>query len=615
MISTLGIYLTLAIVSSVVLGCGALVLTAQEDENKQGELTAIEGDANSEAPRLSCSGMIVDEKSEPVAGAKVSLYYQYSRYGQKNRIVAQVSSGVDGRFEMDEALIFQKNVNHSYARDSYTLLVTHEDYALGWQSVEQGADYNSYKILLTEPTTKLVTVTNHEGDPLAGARVWMSSAGNRKSSKPYFRKHLSIPTDAGITGAITDANGVATISNLPKTDCVFNADLEGYATAFGKTSIRMTKGAEFSGTVLTSGNTPIVDATVQLKTDWMWHFFRTTTDSQGRFSFRDLPAKGWDRSMWGRSEGANGVYNLTIEHDLYASPEQQITLIPGKSEKGYRINGIECTRVTCSVIYADTGLPIAGARIGGHSESGRIDGYTDSNGIFIAKVLPGPVRVFFDSPPDGVYVERNGNSLVDFTARGREMDITIKGPEIGGQLISVRGIVLDEDNQPLQNVSVYADAGHFEAATALSYIRPTGTNGDGQFELNEVPAGRTLYLYAEKEDYSQAGVSMLEIPANPDEPLRATIKLTPTQGGAAVIKLDGKPLTQMPLTVCPIVDGHRFWPSDRNIRTDDQGKLEINGILPGVEYFIRDSRVNNIPNKLPEGFEQTLILNPVQLVE
>ena len=47
------------------------------------------------------------------------------------------------------------------------------------------------------------------------------------------------------------------------------------------------------------------------------------------------------------------------------------------------------TLIKCTVIAADTNMPVAGVRVQGSSNAGRIDGYSDSQGLFEPAVEEG----------------------------------------------------------------------------------------------------------------------------------------------------------------------------------------------------------------------------------
>ncbi|MEJ2703130.1 MAG: carboxypeptidase-like regulatory domain-containing protein [Sedimentisphaerales bacterium] len=291
------------------------------------------------------TGKVVDTEGQPIPKAEVVLYYTHTRWGMGNRIAGRTESGADGSFAF-KGLKYGDPKEYPHGWDSYLLVASHPDYAFGWKGIDRDQQAK-YEIVLTEPRSQTITVTDHEGHPLAGARVWPYHVGNRAHSEPLFRDYLSLPTYVDIVGGTTGADGKATIKNLPKTRCSFYAELEGYATGLsfsGERPIRLSKGATVSGTVLAEDGKPVTGALVKFHTQWMWNFFMTRTDSQGRFRFEDLPAEGWDMSPWGNSANANGIYVITIEHPDYISSEAQDQFQPGEVVEDF---AIEPYRGTC----------------------------------------------------------------------------------------------------------------------------------------------------------------------------------------------------------------------------------------------------------------------------
>ena len=569
---------------------------------------------------MSAGGVVVDEQGRAVPNARVLLYHNRSRWGLGNRVVEETVSTADGSFVCSKLLEFSSVQEHAYAQDSYILLATHPDYAFGWKNITQRYQRAGCELVLTSPTSQTITVTDHDGNPLTGARVWLYSAGDRKSPNPVFRDYLSLATDIGLIGGKTNADGQVIITNLPQTGCSFHATLNGYATGLsftGKKPIRLSKGADVSGWLLAEAKEPVEGATVRFGADWMHSYFLAQTDAEGHFHLEDLPAKGWDMSPWGESEGASGSYTVTVEHGSCSAPETHVTLSPGESIDDLLIEAYrETTLVECRVAEVDTNTPLAGVRIGGSNKIGRINGYSDSNGIFSVRVLPGPVSLRFYSPPDGVYVLEDQDppgARLNFNAKGARMTVTLRTPPIAGYLISVPGIVLGPDGlaQGEGKAVVYAGAGRFHTSTAGSYVRPVGVDSDGRFELKEVPAGRKLYIYAETGDRTLAAVSVFEIPAEPSESVHLEVKLETTQRASAiVVDESGEVIPDMSFSIRPMVDEEQIWPAERTGRTDERGVLEIDGILPGLEYYLYE-RSDKQPGRLPEGTKEPVKLKMV----
>jgi protocatechuate 3,4-dioxygenase beta subunit len=605
--------------ASPIFGDGVFLVDASETETWGSDVPSAETEPASKTranqvmeqpePVESPAGTVRDERGDPVADAAVLLYHNRSRWGLGNEVLEQVQTDVDGRYAMATPVSFERTTQHAYAQDSYVLLAWHADYAFAWRNIDRGPNKQTYDLTLTTPTSRTVTATDHEGNPLPGVRVWLYHAGDRKSHSPLFRDYLSLPTDVGLIGGTTDAGGVVTVTNLPETDCSFHATLEDYATGLafpGQDRIRLSPGANVSGWVLTESGQPISGAIVAFKTKWMHNYFLAESDGEGRFTFGDLPARGWDRSPWGNKEGADGAYTVALEHDDCAAPETDIELLPGQAIDDLVITASgESALVRCLVLEEGTDAPVAGARIWGKSEFGSINGYSDANGVFTVRVLPGPVWLSFHSPPDGVYVvegEGSADYRVKFDATPGQMDVTLRAPPTRGRLVTVRGALYDTGGVPVSNAVVYAAAGRFDPATTGS-IRPAGADTSGRFELKEVPAGRDLHVYVESKDRMLALADGFYVPADPDELEPVELVLLSTATAATVIQdAAGNPVADTNLSVSPMVQGERIWRAKRRGRTDHLGILKIDGIIPGLSYHLRDARFDAGTGQWPEGW-------------
>ena len=239
---------------------------------------------------------------------------------------------------------------------------------------------------MTEPVTRPLTVTDHDSNPLENVRVWLYDAGDRNSSNPLFRDGLWLATDIGILTTLTDDQGQAVFTNLPKNpNAVFTRVWRDMPEAWhfpADEQSASAPGATIKGRVLAENETPVEGAKIRFHTDWMWESFFATTDADGTFTFKDLPAKGWDMSPWGKSEEpANGLYKITVKHKLYSIPGEEIQLLPGDNITDFVINAYsDGTLIKCKVVDSDTSIPLAGVRVQGSSASGRIDDYTDEDG-------------------------------------------------------------------------------------------------------------------------------------------------------------------------------------------------------------------------------------------
>jgi hypothetical protein len=327
-------------------------------------------------------------------------------------------------------------------------------------------------------------------------------------------------------------------------------------------------------------------------------------------------------SPWGKAQGGSGGYVVTVQHPQYAAPDRRLTLTPGQRIDDLLIAvATETTLVRCLVLEEGTDRPVAGARINGDNAIGSMEGHSDVNGVFIVRVLPGPVRLGFISPPEGVYTltrsSASGLSHLSFQAEAREMNVVLRTPPIAGPLVGVSGRVLGPEGTPVSEAAIYAAAGQFETATTTNYIRPTGADAAGRFTLKDVPGGRDLHLFAETKDHRLAVAEVLLIPGDTDQVPPIELTLQPTCAARAVIQdEEGNRIADTALSIAPLVKGERMWMSGaaRRGRTDSLGVLQIEGITPGLTYHVRDARFEeNVPRAAgEEWFVRDIILVPLQ---
>jgi len=583
-------------------------LQEQESEAGDGEEDTVVAETTKvdEEQDVGCKGVVVDEQGHLIAGARVLLYHNRSRWGLGNRVMEETTSAADGSFACRqrpeftalEQLSRTQETDRMTARHSeYVLLATHPDYAFGWRNIRQGMQQDSYDIVLTRPIYRGIVVTDEDENPLAGVRIWLHNAGDSASPKAVFRDELTLAANVGFVGSTTDAAGRAVIKNLPDTYCGFRTTLKGYAMAIVSpirriTRISLSRGASVSGWVLAEEDKPAAEATISFKPDWWHHHFLAVTDNRGYFHLEGLPAKGWNPTPWKGSEGASGSYAVTIKHKQCAAQAMDLTLLPGQSIDDFLIKAYsDTTLVECKVVEFGTDVPVAGARIHGWNRIGEFSGYSDSEGILTIRVLPGPVRLSFHSPPSGVYVLewRPAESLLDFDATGEKMTVTLETPPIAGLLRSVSGIVIGPDSmvQSDGETVVYAGAGKIKTSVGGSTERPVRIDDDGRFVLKEIPAGQRLHLYVETKDRLLAATDVFEIPDDPDWSGFLAVNLEATQSASVVIRdEDGDIIPDRSFNINPIVEGEPIWSVDIKGWTDENGLLELDGIVPGLEYYL-----------------------------
>jgi protocatechuate 3,4-dioxygenase beta subunit len=550
---------------------------------------------------IDCKGVVIDEQGRPIGGARVLLYYSRSEWGLGNRVVEETVSAADGTFVCREMLEFSSIKIRSDIRDTYILMATHPDHAFGWHNITKGSEQSSYSIVLTSPTSRTITVVDDEGNPLAGVRVWPSRAGDTNSPKAVFRDHLLLASDAGLVDGTTDAEGLVVITNLPDTSCTLHTTLEGYATGVANAdqdTVNLSKGASISGWVLAEGGEPVAGAIIGLRgiSVTVSRFFLAVTDDDGYFRLDDLPAKGWVSRPSSNTGGVSGLYTITAHHEQYAVRQSSATLLPGQSVDDLIIEAYgESTLVECTVVESGTDVPVAGGLIRRTDSSGPFSrGYSDPEGVFRVRVLRGRTTgLSFYRPPDGTYVlyeQWPTEWRVRIDAEGDKMAVTLKTPPIAGLLRDVKGIVFGPDGTPYGEAEtvVHAGAGRFLTSTASREIRPAWVGAGGRFELKEVPAGRRVRLYVVTKDQTLAATDIFDIPDDPDWSDLLEMRLEATQSASVLVTdNNGDVIADTRFRIEPMGEGEPIPSAGRYGRTDENGLLEMDGVVPGLEYHLR----------------------------
>jgi len=572
-------------------------------QEQEGEAGDDEKQSVVEETMVDCGGIVVDEQGRPISGARVLLYHNAGTRDLGNRFIEETTSASDGAFTFRRRIEFDPVEQFSRTQETggmvarhseYVLLAEHRDYAFGWRNIRKASEREAYHIVLTKPASQSrgVVVTDRNGNPLAGVRIRLHRAGDETSPNAVFRDELILPADVELFGDVTDSSGRAIIRNLPDTYCLFRATLEDYAeTVFTPaqriTRISLSRSAGISGWVLAEEDEPVEGATISLKPNRWDERFLAVSDSEGYFQFEGLPAT---RNV---SEDAGGAYTITIEHERYAAEATALTLLPGESIDDFLIRAhSDTTLVGCRVLEFGTDVPMAGAHIQGWNRIGRFSGYSDSEGIFQVRVLPGTVLLSFHSPPAGVYMldePKPAESSLEFDARGDKMTVTLRAPPVAGFLRSVSGIVIGPDGigQSGGETFVYAGVGKIITSFGSGIQKSVRVNRDGRFELKEVPAGRRLHFYAATKDRSLAAVDVFEIPDDPDWSGVITVNLEAT-GTASIVLSDehGDIVAGRNFKIHPVVEGEPIWSAEIEGWTNENGLLEMDGIVPGLEYYL-----------------------------
>jgi hypothetical protein len=570
-------------------------------------------------------GRVVDESGKPVSGTRVRLYRRIGQSERRHPMIEETTAGPNGSFQLRSPLV---PVPEQVSRRSptYVLLADHAGRAIGWRTIPREADTFEGDIVLTAPTERTITTIDTDGRPVAGAKVVAYGVGDASSASPLCRDYLGLRPDDGPLTATTDQNGRATIRQLPRTDASFVATKPGFGEGYAfreQHTIHLSPSAALSGRVTGPDGQPLAGVKVILFTDFMWDFESAETDSAGRYQFADLRARGWDMSAWGPSaKPGNGRYKVWIESDRFDVPTQIVSLEPRAREtldlKAERAGVIHVT-----VTQEGTGKAFAGVRVWGWDVttggSSSFNAYTDENGRATFYSTPGQISLSIVGPPDGYYIKGDQDhpgmfKQIDFA--GGEIEVSLHLPPFGGPIITVPGVCTRPDGSGAAGAEVSPQAGRFQASNSSSFLRMRRADDAGRFDLEGVPAGRTLHLYAETADRRFAGTVTVQTPAQADPSFRLSIPMEPTVAVEITFHDDkGKPLPSKSFRISPIVEDEDFPFLRRDVESDAHGLVKIDGIVPGRSYRVEevlppsDGPVAVVGGKIP-WFNEVVVLAP-----
>lgn len=564
-------------------------------------------------------GIVRDEIGNPIAGTRVVLYYRHSTWGLGNREAETVVTDSSGAFRFTTPLTFEQLSGSDYT-DHYVLLAEHPDYAIAWDRIFSDGPKPSYELHLTEPDTQAFRVVDRAGMPVAGVHIWLGGAGQATDSNPLFRQMFEVPTDTGVASAVTDQNGQAIIDNLPHTRVGFMTAHDQYGPAIVNLSraeassreIRLTRSARVSGTVRDPQGAGIPGATVVFQVaELIWHKTLVKTDDQGRYVAQLIGKGGFSVG-----NGGAGAYTVTIQHPDWTAPKTSVAVVPEQVIQDLNIQAMPGVLVKGQVLELGTERPVVGARVGGDCVGGRLDSYTDADGRFAWRVPPGELSAYFQSPPGGSYVMSDRNAPGEhLTLDGslKEVPLVLHTPSPLGALLTLRGKLAMPDGSPAAGIPInpVSSGNSMSTATGTGFVGSVATDADGTFTLSAVPAGQPFSLCAQTADGRfAAAVELRSADKGPTQDV-GTLKLEPTQSADVPITgAEGKPLANTSLKIEPSFSGHVVWDNERTVRTDSLGHLKVSGILPGMQYLLRDARYDRSQSEWLSSYSATVTLIP-----
>ena len=533
-----------------------------------------------QAKQITCTGKVVDEQDQPIAGAKVTLHemvYNEEIRSYDTKETGEVTTGIDGAFS------FSTSAVSDVYRYGY-IVAEKEGLALDFATWNIREGDKELQIKMGRPKELAGIVVDESDKPVSDAQVSISmliigsmqdehgvggpvatelfksitdAAGNFKFTK--------IPSEAAAE-FIIKKEGRATVSTYKSTGM---ADQKLNYTA-GQTDIKLVLPAEarIEGIVVQkSTGKPVGGVKLIARSEQGTGYFRSKpliSNEDGKFSINAL---------------ASGIYTLRLAtpteelSDWIAEFVEVITEV-GKTKSGVKIELLKGGILEVVVTDAVNKQPVekASVSVRNQASSEYQSGRSDKDGIARIRLVPGEYQIS--------YVYKEGYS------RQRAQDIvTIEDGktehieyELAGQP-KITGIVKDERGKPVKGVKL-------KVCPMGGGRGDSTTDAEGKFEITYDPGRRpsgenpVMFLVARyEEDNLAAAVQIDEDAGALDITLKPGVIFT-----GKVLDPEGKGIEGATLYANLRVSNWGSPIGRERIKTDSQGKFEIRAIPAEQKY-------------------------------
>jgi hypothetical protein len=349
-------------------------------------------------------GRVLDDAGHPIVGARVRLYRRDSRWERRHPVDEETTSAPDGGFRLT-ALLGPRPLSESRGLPQSVLLADFPGRAVGWRIIPLNATSFEGDLILKAPSERTITVVDSDGRAVQGGKLTASILGESDSPLRDVREKLELRPDDGPLVATTDADGRATLKQLPGKGNYFVATKPGFAEAYAsgeQDKMRLTPSATLSGRLTGPGGEPLSGVKVVLHSMFLWNFMRAVTDADGKYRISDLMARGWDMSLWAPNQEGDGKYKIWLDDDRFVIPTQSLTLEPATNPT-LDIQAMRAGVIRVALVEEGTNKPVAGARIWGFDaetgSSARFNAYTDEQGVATFYSAPSRISLSLAGPP------------------------------------------------------------------------------------------------------------------------------------------------------------------------------------------------------------------------
>ncbi len=584
------------------------------------------------------TGVVLTPDGKPAAGAKVALMANVytgtdiATVREQSVIVAQGKTNDDGRFEIRIEKLPDGQI------DAVFILAAAEGYGLGWTRPNFDDWPQDYQIQLPPEVKLQGKLLTADGQP--GAHVAVRLEGLRKKNPVegvFFAPDTDDLQKLFTTQFVTDERGQIAASGIPSDVKVgFRLTTSGLSYTYWDWNsnaidpvFTLPETIDISGTVTATDTGQLIAYTIVSARD-----AKTTTNADGNFRLQSA-----------RTFGVAQTISITARPPAglpYLERSLSLRRHPGVTEEKVQFTLDRGALITGEVLEEGSGQPVSYARIfattrfdpKSFQSIGTLVAFSDPDGKFGFVAKPGTIDVSVeacscDFVMRPVQIQRNlGRTTTVFASRNVFAHVTLDvTADTQGNVkflvargVTVRGEIVGSDGKtpaevamrrPYPQYSGFTDNYRFDMLTTHGHFAVHGVSTDG-----EMPA---VFLDAAGDEGKYETVRGAET--------GALKKITLEKCGSATVRFvdpDGKPVAAKQQTVS-IVFGDQTkpavgiapaeavlpfsfpnWEVDfekfQNQATDDQGRLNLTHLVPGLTYMVRTG------NLRPDGLSENMLI-------
>jgi len=424
----------------------SLIFLTNSEQAQSGE--------NTKGGQITCTGKVVDEHGEPIAGAKVRLFEMF--YGDPSssrdaKLAGDVTTGADGAFS------FNSSAESDGFRYGY-IVAEKEQLAIGVGNWPMRQD-KKIEIKLGRAQELLGIVVDQSGKPVSGADV---SICILKVGEGEGQTGLAAPVAMKLFTAGTDASGQFVFSGL-----LADATVELLAKKAGRATVSTYRSRQYSGQKLSfapgqkdiklvqpveakiegvvvekSSGKPMAGVEVMVRKEQDLADIRhkpVISNADGIFSINSL---------------AQGRYILELVRPRETQPDWVAAPVEVTTEVGKVVKDVKielCKGGLLEVLVTESGMnkPLEGARVYVYDQRRRqsYSGRTGDDGVGRIRLLPG-VYQSPDAYKQGFTSNRNQQAITAEEGVTKRLELKLK------PLPTIAGIVRDNNGEPIEGATL-----------------------------------------------------------------------------------------------------------------------------------------------------------------